>query len=442
MPPASPHRIQGRHLAAATLLALGLSVPVGVHGQQLHGGLDARIQELLGQVDPHRLQATVEHLTSFGTRNTLSSTDHPTWGIGAAREWIREEMASYSPRLQVSFDRYTVEPEGRIERTTDLRNVKAVLPGRSERRIYVTGHYDSVVFGDQEVEVPASPTDDPFDGYAPGANDDGSGTALLMELARVFAQSGMEFDATLVFMAIAGEEQGLVGARLHADRMAAEERVITAVFNNDIVGNGIGGNGLQDTRTVRVFSEGPEDSLSRQLARYIRRHAARYVPGHDVRLIAREDRFGRGGDHTPFNRAGYAAVRFTESRENYRRQHTVFDTADGVDPEYLARNARVNAAPLATLALAPAAPRVQFQMLGRGGGYDAHLRWEPSEGASGYRIFWREAWGMDWEHELLVGDVTEFTLPDISIDDYHFGVAAVGPDGHESLVSVYVRPPR
>ncbi len=442
MPPPSTHRPRGRQLATATLLALGLTVSPGIAAQQLHGSLDTRIQELLREVDPDRLQATVEQLTSFGTRSTLSSTDHPTWGIGAAREWIREEMAAYSPRLQVSFDAYTVEPEGRIERTTDLRNVMAVLPGRSERRIYVTGHYDSVVYGDQEVEVPVAPTDDPFDGYAPGANDDGSGTALLMELARVFAQSGMEFDATLVFMAIAGEEQGLVGARLHAERMAAEGGVITAVFNNDIVGNGTGGNGLQDTRTVRVFSEGPEDSLSRQLARYIRRHAARYVPGHGVRLIAREDRFGRGGDHTPFNRAGYAAVRFTESRENYRRQHTVFDTADGVDPEYLARNARVNAAPLATLALAPAAPAVQFQMLGRGDGYDAHLRWEPSEGAVAYRIFWREAWGMDWEHELLVGNVTEFTLPDISIDDYHFGVAAVGPDGHESLVSVYVRPPR
>jgi len=299
-----------------------------------------------------------------------------------------------------------------------------------------------VVYGDPGVEAPPSPTDDPFDRYAPGANDDGSGTALLMELARVFAQSGLEFEATLVFMAIAGEEQGLVGARLHAERMAAEGVEISAVFNNDIVGNGTGGNGLQDTRTVRVFSEGPEDSLSRQLARYIRRHAARYVPGHQVRLIAREDRFGRGGDHTPFNRAGYAAIRFTESRENYQRQHTVLDTADGVDPEYLARNARVNAAPLATLALAPAAPEAGFQRLGRGDGYDAHVRWEPSEGAVAYRIFWREAWGVDWEHELLVGNVTEITLPDLSIDDYHFGVAAVGPEGHESLVSVYVRPPR
>jgi hypothetical protein len=197
-----------------------------------------------------------------------------------------------------------------------------------------------------------------------------------------------------------------------------------------------------DSRTVRVFSEGPEDSPSRQLARYIRRTAGWYVPGHEVRLIAREDRFGRGGDHTPFNREGYAAVRFTESREDYARQHTVFDTPDGIDPGYLARNARVNAAGVASLALAPPAPAVTFQMLGRGTGYDAQLRWEASPAAVGYRIFWRSAWGPDWEHELYVGDITEFTLPDISIDDYVFGVAAVGPEGHESLVSAYERPPR
>jgi hypothetical protein len=429
-------------LRGVLLSAMVLAGPLPLTAQGATHGLDTRIQALLQQVDPDRIEAHVERLAAFGTRSTLSTTDHPEWGIGAAREWIRQEMASYSDRLEVSFDGYRVEPEGRIEQPTDLRNVKAILPGRSTRRIYVTGHYDSVVYGDQGVAVPAAPTDGPFDGYAPGANDDGSGTVLLMELARVFAESGLEFDATLVFMAIAGEEQGLVGARLHAERVASEGVEITAVFNNDIVGNITGGNGIQDSRTVRVFSEGPEDSPSRQLARYIRRHAALYLPGHQVRLIAREDRFGRGGDHTPFNRAGYAAVRFTESRENYRRQHTVFDTPDGVDPAYLARNARANAAPLAALALAPAAPEVEFRMLGRGDGYDAHLRWEGSEGAAGYRIFWREAWGPDWEHELYVGDVTEFTLRDISIDDYHFGVAAVGPGGHESLVSVYVRPPR
>ncbi len=430
-----------RRIIPTLLVAALLVLPAGaVHAQAPSDALDPRIEALLSEVDPNRLQGIVERLASFGTRNTISTTEHPEWGIGAAREWILEEMRSYSPRLQVSFDPYTVAPGGRVRWETDLRNVVAVLPGRSDRRIYVTGHYDSVAR--EEEGAPRPPTDGAADNYAPGANDDGSGTAIVLELARVFAQSGMEFDATLVFMAIAGEEQGLIGAALHANRMRDEEVVITAVLNNDIVGNSVGGNGLLDSRTVRVFSEGPEDSTSRQLARYYRRVATRYQPGHQIRLIAREDRFGRGGDHTPFNRAGYAAVRMTESRENYDRQHTIRDTPDGVDSRYLARNARVNAAVAASLALAPPAPGVAFNMLRRGGGYDAQMEWRESPGAVGYRIFWREAWGMDWEHELYVGNVTEFTLRDISIDDYHFGVAAVGPDGHESMVSVYVRPNR
>jgi hypothetical protein len=419
--------------------------PAPVESQLFQSGVDPRIEAILEEIDPERLLHNIEMMVSFGTRNTMSDTEHPEWGIGAAREWIRQEMAGYSPRLQVSLDAYDVEPAGRIRYRTDLRNVKAVLPGRSERRIYVSGHYDSVVlrgWQDDNPTPPAGSDDRAENRYAPGANDDASGVSIAMELARVFAQSGIEFDATLVFIGFAGEEQGLVGARLHAQRMAEEGTPITAIFNNDIVGNSVGGNGIVDGRTTRIFSEGPEDSLSRQLARYIRRTAAWYVPGHHVRLIAREDRFGRGGDHTPFNREGFAAVRMTESRENYDRQHTVRDTPDGVDPGYLARNARVNAAGMATLALAPPAPGVAFNMLRRGGGYDAQLQWRPSEGAAGYRIFWRDAWGMDWEHELYVGDVTEYVLRDISIDDYHFGVAAVGPDGHESLVSVYVRPPR
>lgn len=426
-------------LAAGSLLPVTTDAAAQSTGPQL----DPRIEMLLDQVEPDRLQEIVETLAGFGTRHTMSTTDHPEWGIGAAREWMLREMTSYSDRLEVSFDAYDVEPAGRIQQRTDLRNVMAILPGRSDRRIYVSGHYDSVVYGDYDEDaVPSPPTDGPYDGYAPGANDDASGTAIAMELARIFAESGLEFDATLVFIGFAGEEQGLVGAGLHARRMAEEGVDVVAVFNNDIIGNSIGGNGIVDARTVRVFSESPEDSPSRQLARYIRRIGSLYVPGHEIRLIAREDRFGRGGDHTPFNRAGFAAVRFSESRENYARQHTVLDTPDGVDPEYLARNARVNAAGVASLALAPPAPRVAVNLLGRGGGYDARLRWEPSPGAVGYRIFWREAWGPDWDHELYVGDVTEFVLPDMSIDDFIYGVAAVGPGGHESLVSVYVRPPR
>ncbi len=448
-PAASPSRPTPRaragQVAGLVLLPLLLASPESLDAQAgvAPGGLDPRIEAILAEIDPERLEASIDALVSFGTRNTLSSIDHPTWGIGAARQWIHDEMASYSPRLQVSFDTYQVGPQdaARIARPTDLRNVMAVLPGRTPRRIYVSGHFDSLALGQDEGDV-TPPTDDPFDRYAPGANDDGSGTVLTMELARVFAQSGIEFEATLVFIALAGEEQGLVGAARHAARMREEGVEITAVFNNDIIGNSVGGNGIVDSRTVRVFSEGPEDSLSRQLARYIRRTSQPFVPGHEIRLIAREDRFGRGGDHTPFNRNGYAAVRFTESRENYGRQHNVHDTPEGMDFAYLAQNARVNAASVASLALAPQAPGVAVNLLRRGGGYDAQLQWRPVEGAVGYRIFWREAWGVDWQHELYVGNVNEFVLRDMSIDDYIYGVAAVGPGGHESLVAVYTRPPR
>lgn len=404
---------------------------------------DPRIRQIVESVSEERLGALVEKLASFETRNTLSSVDSPDRGIGAARQWIHDELRSYSPRLQVSFDTYTVPPRGRITRQVELRNVVAILPGRSARRVYVSGHYDTVARRASGEMFGPGGDDHP----APGANDDGSGTALTMELARVFAQSGLEFDATLVFIAFAGEEQGLVGARLHAQKAREEGWRIDAIFNNDVVGNEIGGNGVVDGASVRVFSEGPEDSASRQLARFIRRHAAVYVPGHRVRLIAREDRFGRGGDHTPFNQLGYPAVRFTESKENYQRQHVAADTPDGVSPAYLAKNARVNAAAVAVLALAPPAPEVTTErgqpMLGRGpSGYDAHLRWRSSPGAVGYRIYWREAWTPDWEHERVVGDVTEVVLPDLSIDDHIFGVAAIGPDGNESVVSAYVRPPR
>lgn len=406
--------------------------------------LDQRIIALIEEVSPERLMATVEKLASFETRNTLSTTTDPTRGIGAAREWIFQEFESYSPRLQVEFDTHQVAAGGRIAKDIELRNVVAILPGKSERRIYVGGHYDSFAFLEDRRQDSWGPDQDR---YAPGANDDASGTALTMELARVFAQSGIEFDATLVFIAFAGEEQGLIGAALHADRAVEEGWTIDAVYNNDMIGNSTGGNGAVDSWTVRVFSEGPEDSPSRQLARHIRRFASRYVPSHHVRLIAREDRFGRGGDHTPFNQRGFTAVRLTESKENYERQHTILDTPDGVDPEYLAQNARVNLASIATAALAPPAPNVMSRwgqpMLGRGAsGYDAHLRWEPSPGAVGYRIYWREAWGPDWEHELEVGDLTEVVLTDLSIDDYIFGVAAIGPGGHESYVSAYVRPAR
>lgn len=429
-------------LSTAVVVALAGGSPV--HAQ---GTLDPRVQTMIAEVSEERLRYLVDRLAGFETRNTLSDTLSNERGIGAARRWIHEEMSSYSPRLQVSYDTHGIEPGGRIPHRVVLRNVMGVLPGRSERRIYVSGHYDTTARPEGAAPPVGGVAAPNFDNPAPGANDDGSGTALTMELARVLSQSGVEFEATLVFIALAGEEQGLIGARVHAQEAVKNGVRIDAVFNNDIVGNSRGGDGSLDGTSVRVFSEGPEDSPSRQVAHYIRRVAERYVPEHRVVLIAREDRFGRGGDHTAFNQLGYAGVRFSEPRENFDRQHTVRDTEDGVDEAYLARNARVNVAAVASSALAPAAPDVnspngQPRLTRRPSGYDANLAWDAVPGAAAYRIFWREAWGPDWTHELDVGNVTEHVLSNVSIDDKVFGVAALGPGGEESLITPYVRPPR
>jgi peptidase M28-like protein len=415
--------------------------------------LDPRIVSLVGQVSQDRLAAILRKLETFGTRNTMSSTDSPTRGIGAARQWIFDELKSYGPKLQVSYDTYTIAKQGRITRDTEARNIMAVLPGRSPRRIYVSGHYDTIAMsGGQTGANTAGSASGPRviappDSPAPGVNDDGSGVALTMELARIFSQSGMEFDATLVFMFHVAEEDGLLGAKLHAQKAAREHIPIEAVLNNDIVGGSRSGNGVIDTVSVRVFSEGPEDSPSRELARFVQRWGMRYVPSHQVRLMARSDRFLRNGDHFAYSLYGFPAVGIRESRENFARQHDPDDTFEGISPAYLVQNARVNLAAAATLALAPPPPVVDTDngtpTIDRlPSGYDAHLHWKPAPGATAYRIFWREAWGPDWQHDMLVGNVAEYTFPDTLIDDLVFGVAAVDAAGHESVVSPYIAPRR
>jgi hypothetical protein len=440
---------------AVVLTAVLMLVPVTAAAQPAAADRDPRIAALVTSISESRLEQLLRTLVRFGTRNTLSDTSSPTRGIGAARQWLLEELTRTSPRLQVSFDTHRLKKgagNGRITRNVELRNVVAVLPGRSPRRIYVSGHYDSLSLGDQGQlafnrdgrAAPPPATLDP-NVNAPGANDDGSGTVLVMELARVFAQSGIDFDATLVFMAVAGEEQGLLGARAHARAMRAARVPVQGVFNNDIVGGAVGGTGT-DAETIRLYSEGPDDSPSRALAMFTARTAARYVPGHTVRLLARRDRYSRGGDHTAWNLEGFAAVGFRESRENYSRQHGPGDTIEGVSFGYLARNARVNAAAMAVLALAPPPPSVGnargVPMLDRRpSGYDARLRWNPSPGATGYRVVWREAWAADWQREDVVGNVTEWVLPNANIDDFVYGVSAIGAGGHESPVTAYVPPP-
>jgi hypothetical protein len=325
--------------------------------------------------------------------------------------------------------------------------------------VYITGHYDSVnlgpgvmaalAFAAPGARVPNPQSQPSFDheANAPGADDDASGTALTMELARVFANSGINFDATLVFACWAGEEQGLIGSSAHAQKLAAAKVVVEAMLSNDIVGNIRGGNGVVDSASVRVYSIGPEDSMSRSLARYIQSTGGIYVPSHRVRLMAREDRFRRGSDHSSFTSAGYPAVVFRESKENLAKQHSADDTADGVDAAYLAQNARLNASAAASLALAPPAPRVTDEvgrpLISRDpSGYDASLRWAASPGAVAYRVYWRGAWSSDWQREQTVSNATRFVLPNVSIDDFVFGVAAIGPDGQQSLISAYVSPDR
>ena len=461
---------------AAVLTASGSAVRAQT---QASPAIDPRIEKIVASVSEERLQQLLQKLVSFGTRNTLSDQTSTTRGIGAARQWIYDELKRTSPTLQVSFDTYQIPAKGRITRDVELRNVMAILPGKTARRIYVSGHYDTVSLGARgqqasnagqpatrpgaAAQAPGEPATPPagrganpdpqarpnqdYNVDAPGANDDGSGTVLSMELARVFAESGIEFDATLVFITVAGEEQGLIGAGAHAKLAKDTKLPIQAWFNNDIVGGSHGGDGIIDSATVRLYSEGPEDSPSRSLAVFAQRFGALYVPSHQVRLMARRDRFSRGGDHSALNDQGFAAIGFRESRENYSKQHGPNDTIDGVDFRYLAQNARVNAAAMATLALAPPPPVVANQrgaptLDRRPSGYDAHLHWQASPGAAGYRIFWRNAWAPDWEHELSVGNVTEYTFPKMNIDDWVFGVAAIDSAGHESTIAVYVAPPR
>jgi hypothetical protein len=413
------------------------------------------------QVSARQVRANIQKLASFGTRHTLSAADPQAVasgrGIGAARQWIKQEFERYSAAcggcLKVEFQSYIQDPAERVTRPTEIVNVVATLPGTDPEnagRVYlVTGHYDSR-------------NSDPLDaaGDAPGANDDASGTAVSLECARVLSQ--YRFPATLVFIAVAGEEQGLLGARHFAKTAKSEGRNLAAVLNNDIVGgNRTPGNAQQRPGLVRVFSEGipqaadesavrqvralggESDSASRQLARYIAEVARRHLPaGFRPELIYRRDRYLRGGDHSAFNEFGFAAVRFTEYREDYNHQHQNPRTEGGVeygdlpkfvDYEYVANVARLNLATLAELALAPAPP-ASVRLLTKELQNDSTLTWEASPGglATGYEVLWRRTTAAEWENAKPAGNVTRVTLPR-SKDNVIFAVRAVGARGHKSL---------
>jgi hypothetical protein len=420
---------------------------------------DAHIAEAIQEISQDHIRQTIEKLVSFNNRSTISAQDEESIkagrGIGAAREWIKAEFERYSKEcdgcLEVKTDAFTEQPADRIPKSTEITNVYAVLrgsdPAQADRIVLVTGHYDSR-------------NSDTLNGTdpAPGANDDGSGTAVSLECARVLSQASRKtkFPATIIFLTVAGEEQGLNGSKHFAQMAKQQGWKIEAVLNNDIVGGNLGPG--QDASIVRVFSEGlpsvateaeikriralggENDSPSRELARYIADVGRSYDAGVKPLLIFRLDRFLRGGDHYSFNQLGFTAVRFTEFREDFNHQHQTPRTENGieygdllkyVDFEYVAHVARLNAATLASLASAPAAP-AKVKMVTKNLDNDTTLTWEPLVGASSYEVVWRSTNAADWEYVQPITSGTRATLP-VSKDNVIFGVRAVDAAGHRSL---------
>ena len=468
---------------ALTTLAVSFSLGCASHSAQMPSTV---IEALLARIEPAGIQRNIEKLVSFGTRHTLSDTVSQTRGIGAARRWIKSEMercaALSDGRMTVAFDSHTQPAGGRIPQPVEIVNVVATLKGKAvpERVIVVSGHYDS-----RASDVMDATSD------APGANDDASGSAAVLAMACAFAPH--RFAATLVFMNVAAEEQGLLGAEHFAQRARTTKRNIIAMVTNDIIGSPVGDQGQRDDQQVRLFADGfspllkmfldaqkapqtplsaeadaaaqdlrksleviarsggDDDTPTSQLGRYLKEAGERYQPGVTVRLITRRDRFLRGGDHLPFLERGFAAVRFTEPFENFAHQHQNVRTENGVqfgdlpqfvDYPYIARVARINAAGLASLALAPAAPAevgIEVSALTN----DTRLVWKQAvaQEVDGYRILWREPGSPVWQHREDVGAVNAHTLKGISKDNFVFGVASRNAGGQTSL-PVFAQPVR
>ena len=436
------------------LLLLGAGA--GAHAAPLTDAtLPARqadVDAIVREISPQRIHAYVEKLVGFGTRHTMSETASNTRGIGAARRWIKAELERCGAgKLDVQFQSHVHPVANRITRPTEIVNVVATLPGTqpaSKDRYYVvSGHYDSRV-----TDVMNATAD------APGANDDASGTAAVIEMACVMSRH--KFDASLVFMTVAAEEQGLYGSGDYAAKAKAAGMNIAGMLNNDIIGSSHDEDGKLDNAEVRLFAEGvppvkettpalrtllqtggENDSITRQLARHVKETGERYVPNFKVNIIYRRDRYLRGGDHSPFLDAGYAAVRFTEPHEDFNHQHQDLRTENGrkigdlveyVDPEYVAQVARVNAASLASLALAPAAPQdVKVKTANLDNGTDLVWKANAEPDLAGYRIVWRDTTAPLWQGSKFVGNVTTYRV-DLSKDNLLFGVQAVDKDGNVS----------
>jgi Zn-dependent M28 family amino/carboxypeptidase len=416
------------------------------------------VQRIVQEISAESLREIVEKLVSFGTRHTLSDTVSATRGIGAARRWIRSEFERYARasngRMTVEFHQTIVPPSARVPAPSNVVNVVATLrpkdPGSvaAKRMIVVGGHYDSRA-------------GDPLDAVsdAPGANDDGSGTALVLELARIMSKR--DFEATVVFIAFAGEEQGLLGATAWAETAKRNGWNIEAMLNNDIVGSSVGGEGAKEDGYVRLFSEAfsqadtgavfrsrvmlghENDGGSRSLARYIKDLAEWYNPGFMVKMVYRLDRFSRGGDHRPFHNLGYPAVRFSVARENYDWQHQDVrkendkqygDLIEFMDFPYLTNVARANAAAIATLAWAPAPPKNVGLVSALG--YETILRWDRNTEVdlAGYYVSYRETTSPVWQHHVFTTDTT-VTLA-VPKDEFLFGVQAIDKEANISLTTM------
>lgn len=429
----------------------------GMAQEMLPPQADSRLYDIAAAPSAERIRADIQTLVNFGTRNTLSDTTSDTRGIGAARRWIKAEFEKISSEcggcLEVFYQRNLVSAEGnsRIPSDTWVVNVVAVQRGSRypNRYVIMSGDIDS------RVSDPTNATDD-----SPGANDNASGMAGTLEAARVLTK--YKFPSSIIYVGLSGEEQGLFGGQYMAQVAKEEGWDIIGVLNNDMIGNIEGMNGVIDNRTFRVFSEpnpptdgereqtwrrfygGEVDGPSRQLARYIARLTEQYATNLDAILIYRLDRFGRGGHHKPFNDLGFPGVRIMETNENYYRQHQDLRTEDGINYgdviekvnfEYAAKLTGVNAITLAALSWAPPAPKTV--MIGGAVEPSTRLRWEAvtDEDLLGYKIYWRETTAPQWQYSRFVGkEVTDYTLENIVIDNYLFGVAAVGKDGNESVV--------
>ena len=415
------------------------------------------VHDHVAAVSAERIEQDITTLVSFGTRHTASETESDTRGIGAARRWIHDEFERISAEcggcLEVMYVSETISGERRIPDPVDVVSVIAIQRGTldPDRMVVMSGDIDSRASDVMDAEIDA-----------PGANDNASGVAGVLEAARVLTQD--EFAGSIMYAALAGEEQGLFGGRIVADYALEQGWRLKAVINNDMIGNSAGIDGVVNNSTARVFSEGtratetPEearirrftggevDSPSRNLARFIDRTADQYVPNLDVMMVYRLDRFGRGGHHRPFNEAGMPGVRIMETHEDYNRQHQDIRVEDGieygdvleaVDFDYAAKLTGLNVATLAQLAGAPLFP-AEVSISGAVQP-STTLSWARPEGEQadnlmGYRVYWRLTDAPQWTHSRYVGDVTEYTLENIVIDNYYFGVSSVAPDGSESPV--------